>query len=339
MNNLREYFTHSTCITLVDAEERQRDFQQSMKEIGFEVPFFKAHRDKDASKGTFDNYIAIFKAFKGDHLLIFEDDARFRSELQSEVVEEACKELIQYLNEKNDWDILQLGWCVGSVPKIAGSCVFHTKPVCGFSHLHQAKCLCSHANVYSRKFIDRFLSSVHSTYNGTSFDVALHANGLDTSSLIVIPSLFRQDWCLGASTPWSNRACRFDRLVGLERVQDAMVNQSRSIRSWSYMVLMAIHWLIVLIQAIPFISNEVPILLFSILFNALIVYLWYVYGTCILVPLEEYLNPEPERSYSDITKSVSKILRVDVKTAGKILTIMPIINITVACIKIYRLTV
>lgn len=182
----------------------------------------------------------------GGHLLVFEDDVMVRPELGQEVLRKIGLELQRYVQEHPDFDIIQLGWCVGGPgPKLV-PCLYHAaREISGYEHIHPSRCVCLHAVVYSDAFMKRFLASTLSTFEHAKRHVdeaIFHA--FPGKYVLVNPGLFTQHWCVDPAQPYAYPVCLLTRVANIDTLQ------SRMIAGVPY-VWAAFHILLLGIAAIP----------------------------------------------------------------------------------------
>lgn len=116
------------------------------------------------------------------HALVFEDDVSFRN-VPQRVWDDAARFIASH-----PFDVLLLGWCTGDGYR--PNMCRRTKQVPGYKHIYETKCLCTHAVVYSKTFMEFFVQE-YSNYPGYEIDdVFTDIPGLEM--FMVSPALFDQ---------------------------------------------------------------------------------------------------------------------------------------------------
>lgn len=90
-------------------------------------------------------------------------------------------------------------------------------------------------------------------------------------------------------------------------------------------------------------SNRLVVILAILSYKFFILFQWYVYGDCILVPIENYLLDREPKKYNNgenmsiLSETMSKLLNVDVETIGKFTLILNPIIVFICIYRIYRI--
>jgi hypothetical protein len=178
----------SRCISLRESAERRQDTRKEFARHNAATTFFVVDRDNEnPGRGCYtSHYKCMQKALRAGvpHALVFEDDVEFEDDAPQRAWEEAA----QFVRAV-PFDILLLGWCEGSGYRQNICSTKAADRVVGFQHIFKTKCLCSHAIVYSRKFMERFVRD-HAEYPGYEMDDVFVDMKLDM--YMVSPMLFDQ---------------------------------------------------------------------------------------------------------------------------------------------------
>lgn len=92
-----------------------------------------------------------------------------------------------------------------------------------------------------------------------------------------------------------------------------------------------------------FTSNRLVVILAILSYKFFILFQWYVYGDCILVPIENYLLDREPKKYNNgenmsvLSETMSKLLNVDVETIGRFTLILNPIIVFICIYRIYRI--
>lgn len=187
MEDLFEVIPWSRCISVQTSADRRQDTRKEFAKKGLKNPtFLVVQRDNEnPGRGCYMSHLACMKKALRENqpcALVMEDDAVF------EKVPRAAWQEAAHFIATQPFDILLLGWCKGSGYR-KGMCLKSTK-VTGYSYIYKTKCLCTHAVVYSKAFMDYFVTN-HSEYPGYEIDdVFAELPAVDV--YIVSPMLFGQ---------------------------------------------------------------------------------------------------------------------------------------------------
>jgi hypothetical protein len=187
MNNVFDVCPWSRCISLDTSTDRRLATKKEFEKKNLKTPtFFIVKRDNaNPGRGCYMSHLKCMKkALKADqsYALVFEDDVRIRH-IRTEVWEE-----ISVFIASHPFDILLLGWCTGDGYR-KNMCTRSDK-VWGYDYVYKTKCLCTHAVVYSKQFMEHFTEH-HAEYPGYEIDdVFAELPGVDV--FIVRPALFDQ---------------------------------------------------------------------------------------------------------------------------------------------------
>jgi GR25 family glycosyltransferase involved in LPS biosynthesis len=116
------------------------------------------------------------------HALVFEDDVSINA-----VPPEVWRDATAFI-KTHPFDIVLLGWGDGDGyrPKLCS----RSNNVFGYRHVHMTKCLCTHAVVYSRRFMEYFTKH-HATYPGYEID-DFFVDLPNIAMFIIRPEIFDQ---------------------------------------------------------------------------------------------------------------------------------------------------
>jgi hypothetical protein len=175
------------CISLRTSTDRQKDTVKEFRKHGIDpLPFHKVDRDNEnPGRGCYmSHFECMTQALAADqpHALVFEDDVVFH-----DVSGTVWKEIAAFI-KNHPFDILLLGWCKGGGYR-KGMCSKSDR-VPGYKHVYRSKCLCTHAVVYSRAFMEYFTKH-HAKYPGYEID-DVFAELPNVDMYIVSPELFDQ---------------------------------------------------------------------------------------------------------------------------------------------------
>jgi hypothetical protein len=106
-----------------------------------------------------------------------------------------------------------------------------------------------------------------------------------------------------------------------------------------------VHWAFMFFLTVPvFITHSPTLLLFVIWANAIVLTGWYLFGTCILIPIENHLNPDHHhpiydngREVSEIAMLLVKALSINPKTMYYVISCFPLATTTLGLLKLHTL--
>lgn len=90
-------------------------------------------------------------------------------------------------------------------------------------------------------------------------------------------------------------------------------------------------------------SNRLVVILAILSFSFFILFQWYVYGDCILTPIENYLLDRKSKKYKNgenisiLSETMAKLINVDVETIGHITILIYPIFVLICIYRIYRI--
>lgn len=186
MQSLFDACPWSRCISIKESEDRRTAFRTQFEKRGMRPPtcLLVKRDDENPGRGCYTSHLECMRrALRNNqsHALVFEDDIEF-AKVPRAVWEDAARFVVSH-----PFDVLLLGWCTGDGYR-KNMCLRSDK-VQGYSYLYKTKCLCTHAIVYSKAFMQDFVKN-HSTYPGYEFDDVLTELPIDM--YIVSPELFGQ---------------------------------------------------------------------------------------------------------------------------------------------------
>lgn len=189
MQKLHKVLPWKMCITLRTTPERTEGARREFEALGWNVPFHVAERDdENPGRGCYTSHLHVMKQALKDgarHALVFEDDARIVE--NSNARDAIAQRIVRFMRSKASWDILLLGHC-GS--DYNDRCTKFRRVMPGIS---KSDCLCTHAVVYNRPFMRRFVN-FHSSYPG--YEIDDYMNDIDAEVVVAMPELFVQDSAL-----------------------------------------------------------------------------------------------------------------------------------------------
>jgi GR25 family glycosyltransferase involved in LPS biosynthesis len=164
MDRLDKLFPWKMCITLRDYDNRIIHTLNTFSEIGWQVPLYIAERDsEDPRRGCYTSHVNVMKkAIDANvpYALVFEDDNSVNKE-SYEHLDEIVDEIETFLKTERNFDILLIGSCAcdGDSERCRTMCVDGVTvfPFKKYKYIQQGKCWCTHAIVYSRNFMMRFV--------------------------------------------------------------------------------------------------------------------------------------------------------------------------------------
>ena len=179
------------CISLDTAGDRQAHFKKEFQRNGWpKTPeFCIVKRDhENPGRGCYTSHLTCMKKgleAKVPWLLVFEDDITFEKKTKPEV----WKEVTQFMKTNKEWDIILLGHCTGDYRKETETCPL-LKNVPNYKYISKAKCLCTHAILYSKKFMQRMVTD-YPEYVGYEID-DFYAVGMQNLNMYVVQQVFGQ---------------------------------------------------------------------------------------------------------------------------------------------------
>lgn len=217
-------FPSKICITLRESPERTAAARKQFDARGWQVPFFVAERDQsDPGRGCFNSHVACMKRALANprvhYALVLEDDVSFeRAPSKTEL-----RHLKKLLRAPDTWDCIMLGWCGADyAPK---QCLSF-KSVAGLPSLYTSDCRCTHAIVYSRQFMRRFVET-YPVYPNLEIDDVFFEMRPHLRQVAFKPPLFGQDAELTSTIDDPN----------IERKVEPFASASRSLHGLCLVVL------------------------------------------------------------------------------------------------------
>ena len=189
------YFDSVVCISLDESTERRRQCVRNFEQLGIDdYSFYRTQRHKEGGRfGCFMSHINVIKTAydKGlDNILIFEDDFIPSPSYDPQVIQE----VIDFLQTKDDWDIMYLGHCM----KCGGRPFYPPKKVT--KSIHKMKTCCNEAYIVSRKGMLTILEEASTYLEQTEPKNVMHYDWFvyDTleQSYGVLPLQFYQNNCM-----------------------------------------------------------------------------------------------------------------------------------------------
>ncbi len=195
-SRLFKCFPWKSCITLRHTPWRTDEARREFSMYGVnDVTFYFADKSYNPIEGCFMSHYNVMKQALMDnapHALVFEDDVKFNDlSSLSTIVNEIERFLVN-----NTFDILYLGWCAG-YGSYFSDCIWKSKKLLDYDYIYSSHCACTHAVVYSRKFMNMFVSS-YKFYSDNVFQGHIDQLFLKIPNIKmfqVVPSLFDQKWC------------------------------------------------------------------------------------------------------------------------------------------------
>lgn len=162
MEGLDKVFPWKMCITLRNYDNRIAHAVNTCAKVNWSVQMYVAERDKENTmRGCYMSHVNVMKkalAANVPYALVLEDDIDFPTNIPN--IEEKVREIDAFV--KNEpFDILLIGWCPcsGSDDSFCKNlCVTTRKPYKHYKHIDEGTCWCTHAIVYSRDFMNMFVS-------------------------------------------------------------------------------------------------------------------------------------------------------------------------------------
>jgi len=195
---INKLFPWKSCITLRHTPLRTDEARKEFSTYGIEdVTFYFADKSFNPIEGCFMSHYNVMKQSLMDnarYALVFEDDVKFTSET-APMLPEIFKEVEHFLENKS-FDILYLGWCAG-YGSFLTNCMLNSKKLPEYKYIYESKCACTHAVVYSRKFMEMFVSN-YKFYSDEKFQGHIDQLFLkipNISMYMIVPSMFDQKWC------------------------------------------------------------------------------------------------------------------------------------------------
>lgn len=187
MDELLSVCPWSRCISLKTSGDRRRDTREEFTRNNVPSPIFHvvARDNENPGRGCYMSHLNCMKkalAANQPHALVFEDDVTI-----NKVPKKVWREAALFV-ASHPFDILLLGWCTGDGYR-SNMCT-RSEKVFGYDHVYKTKCLCLHAVVYSKQFMEYFTEH-HAEYPGYEIDdVFVELPGVDM--YIIRPELFDQ---------------------------------------------------------------------------------------------------------------------------------------------------
>jgi len=195
---LNKLFPWKSGITLRHTPLRTDEARREFAMYGFDdVGFYFADKSFNPIEGCFMSHYNVMRQALMDntpYALVFEDDVKFNVNMAS-MLPKIYDELQDFLDKKK-FDILYLGWCAG-YGSFLTNCMMNSKKLPEYEYIFESKCSCTHAVVYSRRFMNYFVSN-YKFYSDANFQGHIDQLFLKIPNIqmfMVVPSMFDQKWC------------------------------------------------------------------------------------------------------------------------------------------------
>jgi len=195
--HLFQLFPWKSCITLRHTPWRTDEARREFAMYGVnDITYFFADKSFNPIEGCFMSHYNVMKQALMDnapHALVFEDDVKFNDKLTS--LSSIVDEVERFL-ESTDFDILYLGWCAG-YGSYFSDCIMKSTKLPNYNFIYTSHCACTHAVVYSRRFMNMFVSN-YKFYSDEEFQGHIDQVFLRIPNIKmfqIVPTLFDQKWC------------------------------------------------------------------------------------------------------------------------------------------------
>lgn len=143
------------CISLRDSGDRRSVFAKSVLPTFPRTRFVLVDRDNlNPGRGCYDSHVRCMRIALeegGKQALVFEDDATYAEDIR----DDAWNEVARFLDSSIEFDVLLLGWGDGSCYR-EKTCA-PLQEIDGYRQIKRGKRLCTHAIIYSREFMRKFI--------------------------------------------------------------------------------------------------------------------------------------------------------------------------------------
>jgi GR25 family glycosyltransferase involved in LPS biosynthesis len=223
-DELNRLFPWKSCISLRHTPNRTIEARREFDEHGFtDVSFYIADKAKNPIEGCYTSHLNVMKQAVMDnvnHALVFEDDMKFNAQLST--LPRMIDEIKHFVNN-NNFDILYLGWCAG-YSNYYINCVSKSSKVRGYSYIYDCNCACTHALVYSKRFMKRFIKEYgefnYGPWQGHIDQVFLSIPNI--KMYMVVPTMFDQKWCFSVMDYGKNK-CKTEKSFNAEQFANYII--------------------------------------------------------------------------------------------------------------------
>jgi hypothetical protein len=115
-------------------------------------------------------------------------------------------------------------------------------------------------------------------------------------------------------------------------------------KQWLGFFIQLVHWALVFVLNVPvFFTHNTNLLLLIIYLNAVVLTCWYLFGTCVLTSIENFLTQKQIQTYqnglevSEVATLLVRLLPVDLSKIYYITSCFPLLVITIGIWKLWNL--
>ena len=241
LNNL---ILWKSCITLRHTPLRTLEAQREFADNGFHnVTFYIADKSSNPIEGCYNSHLNVMKQALMDgveYALVFEDDVKFVKD--NPKLQAIQREIKQFITT-TPFDIMYLGWCAG-YESFYYNCVRKSTKLPGYDFIYKSNCACTHAVIYSREFMQRFVDE-YSEFSGHIDQVFLKIPNI--RMYMVVPTLFDQKWCF-STMDYGKSKCVSEKVFNSERFANYLIYSKQYMGVFGVLIILAVLFIIGAIQ-------------------------------------------------------------------------------------------
>ena len=236
-SELNQLFPWKSCISLRHTPNRTIEARKEFDMHNIKnVTFYIADKSTNPIEGCYLSHLNIMKQALMDNVeyaLVFEDDVKFNDNLKnlSNIIGE-----IKHFVAHNEFDILYLGWCAG-YESYFFNCIRKSNKLPNYKYIYNCNCACTHALVYSKKFMQMFVKEYgefnYGPWEGHIDQVFLKIPNI--KMFMVVPTLFDQKWCFSVMD-YGKSKCKDEKIISAEKFANYVLEYKHSVHSWLVVV-------------------------------------------------------------------------------------------------------
>jgi hypothetical protein len=127
------------------------------------------------------------------------------------------------------------------------------------------------------------------------------------------------------------------------RVAQWTTSLSYQQKQWLGFFIQLVHWALVFVLNVPvFFTHNANLLLLIIYLNAVVLTCWYLFGTCVLTSIENFLTQKQIHKYqnglevSEVATLLVRLLPIDLSKIYYITSCFPLLVITIGIWKLWN---
>jgi GR25 family glycosyltransferase involved in LPS biosynthesis len=229
-SDLNKLFPWKSCISLRHTPHRTIEARKEFDTHGVtNVTFYIADKSDNPIEGCYMSHLNVMKQAlmdNVDYALVFEDDVKFNDNLKN--IDAIMKEIKHFISN-NKFDIFYLGWCAG-YDSYFFNCIRKSTKLPNYSYIYNCHCACTHALVYSKDFMQRFVRDYgefnYGPWEGHIDQVFLKIP--DIKMFMVVPTIFDQKWCFSVMD-YGKSKCTNEKIFSAEKFANYVLEYKQNL--------------------------------------------------------------------------------------------------------------